>query len=483
MALSGEQRISPLQVSRGRWHSGLTESNHLAYAFLSEPAILSETLSYVFGRMYKNPLELLTNGLGKTKVLGNREYDWYMMGDHEKSIPVVENFGDGGLTPGIGGTSFRVRFPEKYFAMRDILISDSKTQVRVMEEPYQDGTDWVYVLRLTTSDASKFISPADLAPGAEFSKEFTAVSEFEEGGNTTYATPFKLRNHMSTLRKAYAVTREAATDVMILRMPDPANPSKTTELWTKFQEWTAMSQWYMEKERALMYNRYNADAVGTVSLQGTDGRPVYLGAGIEQQIEAGEVREYTVLTENIIREFLMDLSYNRKDSGERKFVALTGEYGMDAFDRAMKSSMQSYNIIDTKFITGSGRELGFGGQFKTYRGLNGTELTLMHYPMYDDTVRNRRLHPTTGRPLESYKFTVLDISNIGGQPNICKVTKKDSQDLMWHVAGSISPYGPAKAMSTMRSNAKDGYSVHFLTEEGVQILNPTSCGQLICVAQ
>ena len=103
--------------------------------------------------------------------------------------------------------------------------------------------------------------------------------------------------------------------------------------------------------------------------------------------------------------------------------------------------------------------------------------------MYDNTVRNRQLHFKTGRPIESYRFTILDFGIHGGESNIVKCHKKDSQNIIWHTAGSIDPYGnPAKSISTMRSDNKDGYSVHMLSECGIMIKNPMACGELICTA-
>lgn len=477
--------VSKLQITRGKWHAGLTEQNHLANAFLTEPVLLSESLSYVFGVMYKNPLNLLTSGLGKVKFLDNRQFQWRMMGDSEKAIAIKANLLAScpyPTQPGLNGTLFQVVIGEKWFGNRDVLVTNDGTLLQVKEEPYQLATnEWVYTLRLTGSNNDEFVDPAQLAAGMELSKEFTALSEFDEGGHTTYATPFELRNQLTTLAKAYSITRSAATDVMVMSLPNP-NGKGVTNLWTQYMEWNALCQWYREQERALMYSRYNVNSNNEVLNMSGNGRPVYMGAGIREQIESGHRREYTVLTESIIREFLMDLSYNRKDMSDRKFVALTGEYGMDAFDRAMKDAMKSYNVVDTKFITGSGKELTFGSQFKTYKGLNGTELTLMHFPLYDDVVRHRELHPVTKRPLESYRFTVLDFGTVNGQPNIQKVAKRDSEMIMWHTGGSITPTGVAKSVSTMRSNAHDGYAVHMLAEIGVQIANPISCGELICVA-
>jgi hypothetical protein len=327
------------------------------------------------------------------------------------------------------------------------------------------------------------MDPSLIAEGREFSKEYTTVPEFSTGGNTTFSTPFKMRNHLTTLRKSYTVTRSAATDVLIIQLSDPDNPGKTSTLWTKFAEWEAMAQWYREMERYYWYSTYSSDATGVTDMRGNNGLPVFEGAGIRQQIAPANKRTYTELTEDIIREFLIDLSYNVTPEGTREFVAFTGEFGFAEFDRAMRDSASQFTLVDSVFVTGKGQNLALGGQFKTYAGLNGTKITLKHLPLYDHVVSQRELHYRTGRPIESYRFTILDFGIHGGESNIQKVYKKDSDMIMWHEAGSIDPYGdPAKSISTMRSSNLDGYSVHMLSECGIMIRNPLACGELICTA-
>jgi len=475
--------INNLQLYKTKWFSGLTQQNHLSSAFLTEPETMSTLVTRLFGKQGSNPIQFLTGGMGRSREIGNREYQWFLQGDDEKAISIVANFGDGGSTPGKNKTTFRVKLAEKWFADQEVLVADDRTyRVRVMEDPYFDGDGYVYTLRLTDTDAAAYIDPALLQPGKQFSKEYTTVPELSTGGNTTFSTPFQMRNHLTTLRKSYTVTRSAATDVLVIQMKDPES-GKTTTTWTKYAEWEFMAQWYREVERSLWYSTFSANSKGETDMLGSNGLPVYEGAGIREQIAQANVREYTELTEKIIRDFLIDLSYNVTPESSRDFVAFTGEYGFAEFDRAMKDSASEWTLVDSKFVTGSGQELALGGQFKTYMGLNGTKLTLKHLPLYDNTVMQRSLHYQSGRPLESYRFTILDFGTQGGESNIKKVYKKDSEMIMWHTAGSVDPYGnTAKSISTMRSNNLDGYAVHMLAECGIQIENPMACGELICVA-
>jgi hypothetical protein len=351
-----------------------------------------------------------------------------------------------------------------------------------MEDPYYDGSGWVHIVKVTGGDPTAFVDPIQLQAGKMVSKEYTTVPEMSVGGNTTFSSPFQMRNHLTTLRKGYKVSRSAATDVLVISLKDPETDEETT-MWTRYAEWEAMAQWYKEVERSLWYSEYSANANGSTDMVGNNGLPVYEGAGIREQIAPANKRSYTTLTEDIIRQFMIDLSYNVTPESSREFMCFTGEFGFDEFDKAMRAAAAQYTLVDSTFITGSGQELGLGGQFKTYQGLNGTKITLKHLPLYDNQVINRQVHFKSNRPIESYRFTILDFGIHGGESNIVKTYKKNSEMVLWHTAGSVDPYGnTANSVSTMRSNNEDGYAVHMLSECGIMIKNPLACGELVCTA-
>jgi hypothetical protein len=284
------------------------------------------------------------------------------------------------------------------------------------------------------------------------------------------------------MRLSYDITGSAAASVMVIAMRDPKT-KKTSYLWSDYQEWVALRQWYQTLDRELVYSKYNANTDGTTDLMGENGRPIYIGAGLLQQISPSNKKTYTTLTANVLEDFLFDLSYNILGTNERKFVALTGEMGMKELDRVLKAKASAYSLIDTHFVTGTGQDLTLGGQFTTYKMLNGVELTLKHFPLYDNINYNRKLHPVSGKPLESYRFTFLDFGNRDGESNITKVVRKGREMVQWYTGGSVAPgAGFASSINTLRSNAKDGYSVHFLSEQGIMIKDPTSSGELICDA-
>jgi hypothetical protein len=478
--------VNDLQLYKTKWHAGLTEMNHLKSAFVAKPHVVSTMVSRLLGRTGMQPLQYLTDGMGRKEEIGDVEYEWYLEGDDEKPIRIAANLGDGGATPGIQGTTFRVVLEERWFVGGDILLPDDTSrrfQVRVTRDPESyGGNQWMYTLEMITPDPLAFM-PLDLIqPGKQFSKEYSASGEDGKPSHTTFSFPFKMRNFLTTLFKEYSVTRSAATEVMCIAVNGPNGESTT--MWTRYAEWKYMVQYYMELERMYWFGRYNRTAQGNVRHVQANNRPIYMGAGIWEQISKSNRREYTTLTKDVVLDFLIDLSYNVLDNSDRHFVAFTGEFGFVEFDRAMREDAAQYTLMPSNtFIGGSGQEMILQGQFVQYKGPNGITLTLKKLPLYDNITTERQMHWKSGRPITSYRFTILDFGRKDGKSNITKVYKKDSEQIMWHTAGSVDPMGrPGKSSNEMRSNGRDGYSVYCLSESGIRIDNPTSCGELICTA-
>ena len=475
--------INDLQISKGNWHSGLTQANHLHSFFLTKPALASAVVTLVYNKQngFKNAISTLTTGLGRTKELMGIQYRWPLMGDSRKAIAITRNFSDGGLTPGLAGGTFRVATAEKWFTINDVLKLDSATApaVRVVSEPYQDGQDFVYNLKVVSADATLYVDPTLIAAGKEMSKEYNAVSHDHSrtSGETTYATPFWLENYMTTFRKMYSITGAAHSQVLEISLVDPES-GKSTTTWVKFAEWNFWSQWMDELEIAYLYGKPNVKADGTVDDKDINGNPIYFGAGIESQIAPANKRYYTRLTERFIRNFMNDLSFGGNDPGPKEYIALCGRGFMDLFDQAMKVSASAYTLVDSKFITGSGSELSFGGQFKTYLGLNGDKITLKEHYLYNDPVRNRELHPETGLPAESYKAMFLNFKlGTDMESNIMKVYNKDREMVSTYIEGLYGPFGPKKNGTS--STATDGYEFHCMAESGIMVKDPTNCGMMI----
>ena len=480
-------KISPLQLTRLRkLPTGMTEMNHLSQFYETQPEKMDGILAFAFGTENKSVLSMLTGGLGNTKYIKNREYEWMLHGQNERRVSISRNHLGGGTSPGVGGSYFKIYFDEKLFARTELIVSANGTQLYVSDDPYQDGTDWVYTVQLYDPNLT-FCDPVQVDLGGSFSKDFAPVEEFsDQGGQTYFSAPLKFTNQLTTLRKEYSCTRDAALAYMVMELYAPNG--KKTSMWTELQEWTALQQFQKEIDNSFMFSLYNGAGTPNGPMKGKNGRPVFTGAGIRQQISPANIRYYSRLTYQILNDFLDDLAYVAdKNGGETNFVALTGLQGMKEFDRAISEYARGNNITVTDsgtFIRQNGDkdDLELKGHYKKVTFINGRSLTVKRFAPYDDEVRfGANLHPVTKKPIESYRFTILDFgSTAEGKANIQKVALEQSDSAMWHVAGSIDPMrAVAKSTKTLRASAADGYKVFMLSSCGVQMQNPLAAGELI----
>lgn len=484
--------LNNLTLYKGKWFSDLIDTNKISLASQQKPYEVSTILSYVFGTKdngYSTSLDMLTGGLGNVMTIDQPSFEWGVMIDQDRAVTIrdAKIGGESVATlkdakPGLNNTPITLWLEDAWFGPGATIEFDDKSQARISDAPYQDGNLYVYTCFVSSGNPTDYIDPAVLQAGCQVSRLASSYEEYsEEADILNYNTHFKMRNYLTTVRLSYDITGSAYSTVMAVALKDPKT-GKTSYLWSTYQEWVAMREWYKRMERGLVYNVNNVNKDGSCNVKGKNGRPAFQGAGLLEQIAPSNRRYYTRLTAELLEDFLFDLSYNVLGTNERKFVALTGEMGMREFDRVLKEKMANMNLIDTVFVTGSGDSLTFGGQFKTYKMTNGIELTLKYFPLYDNTVYNRQLHPVSLKPLESYRMTFLDLGRRDGEANIVKVVRKDREFVNWCTAGAVTPAGYAHSNTEVRSNAKDGYSVHFLGEVGLMVRDPRACGELICDA-
>lgn len=477
------QQVSPLQLYKmPTLPAGLTKSSHLSRAFLTQPKVFDEMFSLGVGYYTKSILTMLTGGLGNTETTGNGEFRWSIKSQHTRTTFVKSNI-SGGSQLGLDNSDFYVVLEEKLFGNGDILNSDAGTAVIVKGEAYFDEGGWVYCLQLTNPDRAAAIDIADISSGARFNKDFSAYQEGSERGNSgAMNAPTQLRNRTTIMRKTREVTRSAATDFLVMKFSNPMNPSQTTTTWTRYAEWQDMMDWVKERDALMMYGTYNA-----TTIKGVSGDVTQMGAGLRQQIAPSNQFFTNKITYDLLDSILSGLSYNGNYyGGSQKFTILTGRMGMREFSNAIsekfKGTVSSFGVVarEGQFISGENNELKFtGDQFVSANFPNNISVTVVHFPPYDDRERNRLKDPVSGEPLESYRMTIMATGDGQGKSNIRKVVKTDSENIMFHIPGTMDPTSPHKSLNTPSASGFDGYRYDFVTEEGILLANPLSACEII----
>ena len=296
--------LNNLVLYKGKWFSDLIDTAKISAASQQNPYQVATVLSYVFGTKdsgYNTSLDMLTGGLGNVMTIDQPSWEWNVMIDADRAVTIRDARWNGAAitsdsTPGLGNTPIQLWLEDNWFGPTAILEFDDKEyQVRVAGAPYQDGNLWVYTCFVADGQPSSYI-PADLlTPGCQVSRLASAVEEYsEEGDILNYSTHFKMRNYLTTIRINYDITGSAYSTVMAIALQDPKT-GKKSYLWADYQEWKAMREWYKRCERMLVYMKNNVNKDGSCNLKGTNGRPVFIGAGLLEQIAPSNRRYYTEL--------------------------------------------------------------------------------------------------------------------------------------------------------------------------------------------
>jgi hypothetical protein len=329
--------LNNLQIGKSKWFNGLIDEAKISEAMLSKPYEVTRVVSYVIAALdngYSTSLDAITGGIGNIMTIDQREYTWKVLMDTDRAVRVNSAKWQGSnidatTTAGLGNTPIQIWVADRWFGPGALLeLDDKEYQLRVAGEPYQDGNDWVYTCYIATGQATDYVPGFLLQPGTQVSRLFSAYEEYsEEADILNYNTHFEMKNYLSTARITYDITGTAYSTVLWIALKDPKT-GKTSYLWSDYQEWLALREWSKRMERMMVYSKSNRNPDGSFSLLGTNGRPVYIPAGLLQQISPSNRRYYTQLTTELLEDFLFDLSYNILGTNERKFIGLTGEMGL-----------------------------------------------------------------------------------------------------------------------------------------------------------
>jgi hypothetical protein len=465
----------------------MTDMNSLAWMMQLKPE-MNKLIVHAFRDKFA--LQYLLAGSGRIsspKAISHEEYQWYLMGKLDRAVAISgECVPDPAAQLGVNGSEFTLPLEERWFGLGDLIKFPSNIIARVTEEPYDNGGSTWYTFQIIDSDPNVYIPYEDALPGVRLACIGNAFEEYSEGGHSKEVGYMKMKNIFTISRHELSITGSAATEMMALEVKTESGA--THQFWIYEKAYQNMKRWEAENEYLAWYGRYNQLPDGTFLAQGKNGRPVKTGAGLLQQIEGANTYEYRRLDFNYLQEFMANLQYNQRDAENSKLVMMTGMGGLKEFDRACKEALGANLVMEPgTFLHRNGTKLGYGNYFRNVKGILGTEVTVMYNPMFDNKDLHTKIDPETGLPTESFRMVCLDFSDYDGQAGIELMTKAGDGasrwKQIWATAGGTLPTGPFKQSGNqfIRSHARDGYSIHFLTERSIKVTNPLACGQLVKV--
>lgn len=458
--------LGKFQMTKAMAWSGLTLKNHIGALFGSQPQLVSPLTTVLLQNSGMKNLDT-TLALFPEKILPTADdFVWKVVGSEERNIPLVEARYNGavvtGSTTNVGQarTTFELVFAEKWFTKMHLIVGHRPDlyQMRVIEEPFEDGQNYVYTCEVFGGQESLAGIPGDeFLPGMRFSIEGAPVEDelSIQGAGIQFTAPFLMRNSVTSIRMEHKVSGKMidckVEPVYFAKIETrDANTGKVHSSTTWMQEvyWQFEKQLSKIKALTIMFGKTNRDENSRYLNKGNANIEIKAGSGIREQMEVSNTTTYNKFSIRLLEDLLSELSEGKLDWGERKFMLRTGERGAAQFHRAVAQEASGWGAlgfdntnqnaikqVQSKFHANA---FSAGFQFTEWRAPNNIHVMLEVDPMYDDKVRNKVLHPDGG-VAESYRYDILYIGSME-EPNIQKVKVRGSDELRGYQAGIRNPF-------------------------------------------
>lgn len=489
-------------MTKGKSWSGLTLKNHLGAIFGLRPQLASKLTTVLLQNSGMKNLDTLLSKFPEKVLETADDFVWKVVGSDERSIPLVEARyagsvvagGDTGV--GAGRTRILLVFPEKYFSRVHVIggIHPDDYQFRLVEEPYEEGGNYVYEAELWGGQDSLAGCPgSELVAGNRFSIESSYVEDelSNKGSDIQFTSPYLMRNSVSTLRFEHKVSG-AMIDQSVepvffagIETRDPqTGKTHTSTTWMQEVYWQFERAVSRVKARTLVFGKGNRDAKGRFLNKGESNIEIKAGSGIREQMEVSNTTSYNKFSIRLLEDMLSELSEGKLDFGERKFMLRTGERGAAQFHRAVTELASGWtalgfdntnqNTIQSASSPLHSNAFSVGHQFTEWKAPNGIHVMLEVDPMYDDKVRNKIFHPDGG-VAESYRYDILYIGSME-EPNIQKIMVRGHEEIRGYKAGIRDPFTGRRG-GTMQ-HMEDSAIMSAMCWTGAMVKDPTRTATL-----
>jgi len=470
------------------------ESNSLTANLLKYPEIAKKVIELYPRYTTTYLLEKLGFGASE-KVLGDNSFEWKSMGRYRQKQTLAAGLtlaADGALAIG-AAISFDVHDNTDgnvcMINKNDIIkVGGSQyhvTAVTAGTSTEDHATVAAVCLQAHANDAVIGAEDDVVAVIGNAFGEGSAGADVGEG----YSYPETRKNYVTISRKKLVIDATDLTDITWVE-------HNGHRLWFFTKEQQTESQFMYDLEVMRWFGKSsmsgNITTAGGAQTQGAN-LPV-IGDGILEQIKGANTLTYgstgavdAALSEDIMLEFIGNLSLNAENATGNEYVVFTGTQGKIQFHKAMKDLLikdgaGAASILVDKF----GQDVAVGANYSTYQAL-GNKITLAHCPVFDDP----NVAPAPGYANDAavgagFKGQVmsgvmvfLDMGTSQGVANIELIAKgAEGTNRNWvkkYVPGMINPYD---SKSMLAANGDDKFECHWLTQSGIIVRNPLSCGIL-----
>lgn len=479
---------------------GMDVKDHPAMAMLAMkmPQKASEMMIRVFAANRGKTLESFLSQFPTKTFDRDDEFFWEIIGSSRRNIPLAFAVDENGNevnknsgNVGIGTAPFYLYFEEEYFYDGDYIVGNMNElyQIRILGDAIKEGTYVKY--RCECGGGNTTGIPANrLLPGEKFSYEANFVEDdiSRKVGDINHATHTAMKNEFSTIRLQHKVGGALIDDKLAVPIPivDDKGNKKVVSAWMQRVDWEFEQKFAEAKNNALAYGVSNKTPHEQRLNIGKSGRPIKTGDGLYAQMSSANKRYYNTFSLKLIEEILCELSTSKLGFNDRTFILQTGERGAIQFHKAILNTVSGWQAFTT-----DGKAFGIhnttsplhsnalsaGFQFVEYLAPNGVKIKINVDPMYDDTVRNKIMHPNGG-PAYSYRYDIFDIGS-PEQQNIFKCAVKNRPEFRGYQCGPFANPFTGETDITHASYDEDSAVIHKKATLGICVLDPTRTYSII----
>lgn len=456
--------------------------------FYSTPYMKSDTLTstlvHLHGQQMKESLMLHQMTIGnaiykkdlssvKKEAVGTMEYKWMIMGRvFRNGIISYTEYVDGDQV-GLGQEKFYIWFDVNVFDKHYTIESPAEYQIRLISDGVLDANGWRYE---AVCQNSSFVPYSELVSGREWSQMFSVNSEedSDETGHGYRVLPGEATNQLNVLRASMEWKANVANKKLSVEVP--VGEGKTSKFFIEQDRFFFDLFWMKSKETVMTYGHYNKNKNGSVSLRENNASSaiIRVGAGLLEQIP--NTMNYTRLTYDLLRTIVMDIYFSNPLTAAQSVTLMTGQGGMEEFDRAMKdylnSSAVAWNTTNDKVVQKQGQEMEVNGYFTKVYFIGGYQVQVAHNKMFDYGFRAVKSdkHPVTGLPLESYRMVFLN-NSIDGNVNL-QYVYEDGREVMDKVIQGMTANPSGLPSSEFAVTPRMKSSLQRVGTCGIALLNP-----------
>ena len=449
-----------------------------------KPEMLTKSLVHLHGQQMQESLMLHQMTIGnaiygkdlssiKAEPVGTMEYKWMIMGRvFRNGITTHTPYGVNDRV-GFGQEKFLIWFDVNVFDKHYTIESPNEYQIRLISDGELDANGWRYE---AVCQSHLFVPQSELANGNEWAQLFSVNSEedSDETGHGYRVLPGEATNQLNVLRATRKWKANVANKKLTVEVPVDGN--KVSKYWIEQDKFFFDLFWMKSKETVMMYGVYNRSDNNTVPLRENNASSaiIRVGAGLLEQIP--NTMNYTSLSYDLLRTIIMDIYFSNPLTAAQSVTLMTGQGGMEEFDRAMKDYLGtanvSWNTTNDKVVSGSGQTMEVNGYFTKVHFIGGYQVNVVHNKMFDYGLRAVKspTHPVTNLPLESYRMVFLN-NSIDGNVNLQYVYEEGREVMDKYILGmTANPAGVPDSQLVVTPRMES--SMQRVGTCGISLLNP-----------